>query len=208
MTLSPDTQQRIVELAGRYPSKRTALLPALKVAQAEYGYLPPTVTAEVAELVGVPHAAAAELVAFYNMLSDEPEGSVRVVVCAQLPCALRGADRLLRDLSQALGIRPGETTADGAVTLERTSECFGACHRAPMARVNEDYVENLDPEATQRLITRLSLAPPSSQVANAERAPEVIQGPVQEHTPPTLGAPRTVDTTAGTIESRPQPEER
>ncbi len=208
MTLSPETQQRIMELAGTYPSRRTALLPALKVAQAEYGYLPPTLTAEVADLVGVPHAAAAELVAFYNMLRDEPEGSLRVVVCAQLPCALRGADRLLRDLSHALGIQPGETTADGAVTLERTSECFGACHRAPMARVNEDYVESLDPEATQRLITRLSLAPPSPLAVRAETAAESIYGPVQEHVPPTAGPPRAVDTTAGAVESSPQPEGR
>jgi NADH:ubiquinone oxidoreductase subunit E len=139
--------------------RRTTLLPALKLAQTEIGYLPPPVTAEVADLVGVPHAAAAELVAFYTMLRDHPEGAARVVVCAQLPCALRGANRLLRDLAAGLGIEPGQTTPDGAVTLERTSECFGACHRAPMARVNDDYHENLDPEAAQRLLTQLRAAP-------------------------------------------------
>ena len=157
--LSAAARQRIRALADAYPARRTALLPALKLAQAEIGYLPPAVTAEVADLVGVPHAAAAELVAFYTMLRDHPEGATRVVVCAQLPCALRGANRLLRDLAAGLSIQPGETTPDGSATLERTSECFGACHRAPMARVNDDYYEQLDREATQRLLTQLRAAP-------------------------------------------------
>jgi NADH:ubiquinone oxidoreductase subunit E len=78
-----------------------------------------------------------------------------VVVCAQLPCALKGANRLLRDLAAGLGIQPGQTTPDGEVTLERTSECFGACHRAPMARVGDIYRENLDPAATQQLLQEL-----------------------------------------------------
>jgi NADH:ubiquinone oxidoreductase subunit E len=157
--LSDAARQQIRDLAGIYPMRRTALLPALKLAQAELGYLPPDVTAEVADLVGVPHAAAAELVAFYTMLRDHPGGAARVVVCTQLPCALKGANRLLRDLATGLGIEPGQTTLDGGVTLERTSECFGACHRSPMARVNDDYYENLDPEAAQRLLTRIRAAP-------------------------------------------------
>lgn len=157
VTLSAETRARIRELARRYPSTRTALLPALKLAQDEVGWLPARITAQVADEVGVPHSAAAELVGFYTMLRDHPEGDSRVVVCAQLPCALRGAEGLLRDLSAVFGIKPGETTADGAVTLERTSECFGACHRAPMARVNDEYWENLDALGAQRLITHLSL---------------------------------------------------
>jgi NADH-quinone oxidoreductase subunit E len=158
-SLSEATRERIRTLAATYPQRRTALLPALKLAQNEVGYLPAGVVAQVADEVGVPHAAAAEIVAFYTMLLPEQEGAIRVVVCGQLPCALRGAGRLLRDLSTGLGLRPGETAHDGSITLERTSECFGACHRAPMARVNDDYYENLDPEATQRLIDELRARP-------------------------------------------------
>jgi NADH-quinone oxidoreductase subunit E len=193
-TLSDDTRAKIRELTTRYPSRRTALLPSLKLAQKEVGYLPPPIIAQVADLVGVPHSAAAELVAFYTMLHEEPAGTTRVTVCAQLPCALRGAEQLLRDLSAALAIQPGETTPDGAVTLERTSECFGACHRAPMARVDDHYWENLDEAGTQRLVTHLSLTPGSgrpSHVApgtpgsprSAERGgkpAETIHGPVQQ----------------------------
>jgi NADH:ubiquinone oxidoreductase subunit E len=78
-----------------------------------------------------------------------------VEVCVQLPCALRGAERLLQELSAGLGVAPGQITPDGEVKLVRTPECFGSCHRAPMARVNEEYRENLTPDATQALVAEL-----------------------------------------------------
>jgi NADH-quinone oxidoreductase subunit E len=152
MSLSEATRQSITRLVGLYPERRTALLPALKVAQAEVGYLPPEVIAETADLVGVPHSAALELAVFYTMLHTEPGPTTRVVVCAQLPCALRGAEGLIRDLRSGLATR----IAAGSLEVERTSECFGACHRAPMARVGDAYCENLYATARQRLIGELS----------------------------------------------------
>jgi NADH-quinone oxidoreductase subunit E len=101
--LSDLTRQKIRKLVDTYPERRTALLPALKLAQLERGYLPPEVVAETADLVGVPHPAAFELVAFYNMLHAHPEGATLVTVCDQLPCALRGASRVLRQLGAGLG---------------------------------------------------------------------------------------------------------
>ena len=153
--LSERTRARIREEVERYPSRRTALLPALKLAQAEIGYLPRDVVAEVADLVGVSHAAANELATFYSMLFAEPTGAARVEVCVQLPCAVAGGERLLRQLSEALGVSPGQTTPDGRVTLVRTAECLGACHRAPMCRINDEYFEGLDSAATAALIARL-----------------------------------------------------
>jgi len=135
-----------------YPERRTALLPALKLAQADVGYLPPAAIAEAADLVGVPHSAALELARFYTMLHTEPGPARRLVVCAQLPCALRGAEGLIRDLRTGLGPR----IEAGAIEVERTSECFGACHKAPMARLDDDYRESLDGEARQRLIDELN----------------------------------------------------
>src|SRR5437867_3441924 len=152
MILAASTRQAIETLAVLYPERRTALLPALKLAQADVGYLPPEVIAETADLVGVPHSAALELAVFYTMLHTEPGPATRVVVCAQLPCALRGAEGLLRDLHRGLATRISE----GSLEVERTSECFGACHRAPMARVGETYRENLDTAARQQLIAELS----------------------------------------------------
>jgi NADH-quinone oxidoreductase E subunit len=158
--LSADTREKIQAEVAKYPRPRTALLPSLKLAQDEVGYLPPPVVAEVAELVGVSHAAAIELTTFYSMLRTEPAGRQRVEVCVQLPCAVAGGERLLHQLSEALKIEPGETTADGAVTLLRTAECFGACHRAPMARVNAEYAEYLrTPEAVATLVARLRGTP-------------------------------------------------
>lgn len=153
--LMPETREKVLAEVGRYPQPRTALLPALKLAQDQFGWLPPAAIAEVAELVGVSHASANELATFYSMLRLQPGGRARVEVCVQLPCAVRGAEQLLQMLGEGLGIRPGEVTPDGEVELIRTSECFGACHRAPMCRVNDEYRENLTLEATRRLIEEL-----------------------------------------------------
>ncbi|MBV9580773.1 MAG: NAD(P)H-dependent oxidoreductase subunit E [Chloroflexi bacterium] len=150
MTLSEDTRTAIVRLVARFPERRSALLPALKLAQREAGYLPAETIAETADLVGVPHAAALEVAMFYTMLHTEPGPTTRVVVCAQLPCALRGAEALIRELRSALDSE--------SIDVERTSECFGACHRAPMARVGDTYYENLDAQGRQALIAELRAA--------------------------------------------------
>ena len=147
MTLSAHARDAIEQLVLRFPERRSALLPALKLAQKDAGYLPPETIAETADLVGVPHAAALELALFYTMLHTEPGPPVRVVVCAQLPCALRGAEALIRELRAALD--------PATIEVERTSECFGACHRAPMARVGDTYYENLDAQGRQTLIAEL-----------------------------------------------------
>lgn len=150
--LTASTRARISEEAGRYPRRRTALLPALKIAQGEAHALMPEVIAQVADIVGVSHAAANELATFYNMLHKEPLGQTTIEVCAQLPCALRGADDVLAKLAEALGIAPGQTTANSTVTLLRTHECFGACDRAPMCLVNQEYRENLSGRALEDLL--------------------------------------------------------
>jgi NADH-quinone oxidoreductase subunit E len=150
VTLSAAARDEIERLVARFPEPRSALLPALKLAQQDVGYLPREAIAEAADLVGVPHAAALELARFYTMLHTEPGPDTRVVVCAQLPCALRGAEGLIRDLQAGLDA--------GLIDVERTSECFGACHRAPMARVGDVYYENLDAEGRQALIAELRSA--------------------------------------------------
>jgi len=153
--VSPYTERRILDEVAKYPKPRTALLPALKIAQEQQRHLPPETIGRVAELVGVSHASANELATFYSMLHKEPLGHTVVEVCAQLPCALRGADELLERLSQSLGVASGETTANGAVTLKRTHECFGSCHRAPMCLVNHEYRENLRGAALEELLSEL-----------------------------------------------------
>jgi len=158
MLLSPETRDKILAETKKYPQRRTALLPALKIAQYQVGWLPREAIGEVADLVGVSHAAANELATFYSMLNTHHRVDVKVEVCVQLPCALRGADRLLEELAVGLGIAPGETTPDGKIELHRTHECFGSCNKAPMCRLNDEYREDLTPEATQALIAELKSA--------------------------------------------------
>jgi NADH-quinone oxidoreductase subunit F len=146
-SLSAATRAAIQQEVAKYPHFRTALLPSLKLAQKDVGYLPPEIIAEVADLVGVSHAAANELTTFYSMLHTEPHGKLAVEVCVQMPCGFCGGERLLKQLEEGLGIKPGECTADGMVSLHRTPECMGACHRAPMARIGDHYVENLKTKA-------------------------------------------------------------
>lgn len=186
--LTSETRDKILAEAARYPQRRTALLPSLKLAQDQIGWLPPEAIGQVADLVGVSHASANELASFYSMLRLRPGGRARVEVCAQLPCALRGAERLLVQLAEGLGIRPGQTTADGAVELIRTAECFGACHRAPMCRVNEQYRENLTTEAARALIDELR----GASNGRPTREPMVVERPTVGRIEPAPGADAVV----------------
>jgi NADH-quinone oxidoreductase E subunit len=158
MLLSQETQSKILAEVRKYPQRRTALLPALKIAQDAVGWLPREAIADVADLVGVSRASANEIATFYSMLNTHHRVDMKVEVCVQLPCALRGADRLLQELADGLGIAPGETTPDGKLELHRTHECFGSCNKAPMCRLNDEYREDLTPEATKALIAELTLA--------------------------------------------------
>jgi NADH:ubiquinone oxidoreductase subunit E len=158
MPLSSATEAAIEVEVAKYPKRRSGLLPALKLAQAETHLLTPPVIARVADLVGVSHAAANELATFYSMLHTEPHGKTIVEVCVQLPCALRGADELLERLSSELRLEPGQTSENGALTLIRTHECFGACHRAPMCLVNGEYREHLRGEQLEGFISELRAA--------------------------------------------------
>jgi NADH-quinone oxidoreductase subunit E len=152
--LSPATRDAIATEVAAYPHKKTALLPSLKLAQKEKGWLSKETLAEVADLVGLPHSHAIELASFYSMLFTEHVAPVRVEYCIQLPCALVGAEQALQKTADKLGIkmegqfgtRHGHT-ADHQIELHGTVECYGSCHRAPMCRVGDDYVENLKTDA-------------------------------------------------------------
>jgi NADH-quinone oxidoreductase subunit E len=152
--LSQSTRDAIAKEVASYPHKKTALLPSLKLAQKERGWLSKETLAEVADLVGVPHSNAVEIASFYAMLFTEPVAPVRVEYCIQLPCALAGAEQALQKTADKLGVtlegkfgtRHGHTK-DHKIELHGTVECYGGCHRAPMCRVGDDYVENLKTDA-------------------------------------------------------------
>lgn len=151
MTLAEKYSQEIQAIFAKYPSehKRSAIMPLLYLAQREEGYISQQAMREIADLLEISVTEVAGAVGFYTLYHEKKEGKYRVQVCTDLPCALRGADEFLQELSQALGIQPGETTPDGRFTLEEVM-CLGACHRAPVFQVQSadgvTYYENMDIE--------------------------------------------------------------
>lgn len=152
--LSAETRAKIDAEIARYPQRRGALLPALHLAQAEEGWLSPAKVAALAEIFEIRPLEIQEVISFYNMFYDRPQGRHHVYVCTNLPCSLRGARTLLRALEQHLGIRAGETTPDGRITLGH-EECLGACAYAPMLRVDSRYCESLDADAAREIVDSL-----------------------------------------------------
>jgi NADH-quinone oxidoreductase subunit E len=126
----------IDNVLAKYPAdqKRSAVMPLLYIAQRERGYITRAQLDQVGEILGISSTDVASIVGFYTLYHDKPEGKYRIQVCNDLPCALRGADKFLRDFCDRLGVEPGGTTADGVVTVEGVM-CLAACHRAPMFQV-------------------------------------------------------------------------
>lgn len=137
--LSEEIIQSILDLQKLYPEKRSALIPALHLAQTEKGYLPLETQSEVASLFGIDLSEVHAVVTFYDMFFEEPVGKHVVHVCKNVSCMLRGADGVLNQLCQKLNVQPRETTADGEFTII-PSECLAACDRAPMMLVDERVV--------------------------------------------------------------------
>jgi NADH-quinone oxidoreductase subunit E len=141
--VSQELRSRIEREMSHYPQKRGALLAALHLVQAEYGHISLDATRELAALFEIRPIEVLEVVSFYNMFHSQPVGRHQVQVCTNLPCSLAGSRSLLAQLEIHLGIRAGETTADGRISLGH-EECLGACAYAPMLRIGGDYHENLD----------------------------------------------------------------
>ncbi|MFQ5415460.1 MAG: NAD(P)H-dependent oxidoreductase subunit E [Myxococcota bacterium] len=154
MVISREIRERIDAEMTRYPHKRGALLTALRLVQDELGHIAPETAAELAELFGLRPIDILEVVSFYNLLYDSPQPRHHVTVCTNLPCSLRGARGLLRQLEAHLGTRAGEATADGRIHLGH-EECLGACGYAPMMRVDDRYHEGLDVDAAKRIVDAL-----------------------------------------------------
>lgn len=153
--LRPETRAAVVALKDKYPQVGSAILDALRLAQAERGYLPPEASAEVAALLGVSPHHVHSLATFYTMFFTEPVGRYVVEVCDNLSCALWGSRRILARLEEELGVAAGETTPDGSVTLLRTIECLAACGGAPALRVNTTYVERVGDRGVAALVADL-----------------------------------------------------
>jgi NADH-quinone oxidoreductase subunit E len=143
---TPENQAKFDENVKRYPAdqRKSAILHALYLAQGQQGYLTAACMRHVAQQIGCTAADVEDVVSYYTMFFTKPVGKYVVNVCRTLSCALRGAERVTEELAARLGIRPGETDATGTFTLLEV-ECLGACDRAPVVMVNDDWHERLAP---------------------------------------------------------------
>ena len=155
-TFSPAAEAEFKDLVGRYPTASAALIPALMIAQREFGWLSPEVLAWVAGRLDVPPVRAQEVATFYTMFLREPPARHHVQVCTNIACALRGGDALLQHCAKSLGLQ-GRTgrTADGRVQLSEI-ECMGSCGTAPAMDVDGRYHENLDLTKADKILGGLS----------------------------------------------------
>jgi NADH-quinone oxidoreductase subunit E len=147
--------EAIREVARQYPDSRSAIMPALRMAQERHGgWLPPEAFEEVGEALALTPAYCQSVASFYDMFHLEPVGRHLVEVCTNVSCALVGAQQVLEAFERELGVRPGETSEDGQVTL-RTMECAGGCGWAPVVVVDHRYREPVKPEDVSAIVGEL-----------------------------------------------------
>ena len=145
--LTEQTQQTIDHWVSKFPQdkKRSALIQALIAAQEQNGgWITRELTEAVAHYLDLPTVWAHEVVSFYSMFFTEPVGRHKVNICTNISCWLNGAEGMLAHTEEKLGVKLGETTGDGRITLVREEECLAGCCGAPMAVVDGHYHEKLD----------------------------------------------------------------
>ncbi len=151
---SDDAMALVQKIINRYPEgkQKSALLPILHIAQAEFdGWLSPEVMDYVASLLKIQPIEVYEVATFYSMFNMKPVGKCLIEVCRTGPCWLMGAEDVVRYIEKKLGIKAGETTADGMFTL-KTVECLASCGTAPMMQIGETYHENLTLEKVDDIL--------------------------------------------------------
>ncbi|HRQ22059.1 MAG TPA: NAD(P)H-dependent oxidoreductase subunit E [Anaerolineales bacterium] len=160
MSLEKTHPKEVKQILSKYPPehKRSAVMPLLYLAQREEGYITKSAMQDIAHMLDITETEVAAIVGFYTLYHDKKEGKYRMQVCTDLPCALRGADEFLDNLCGNLGIKVGETTEDGLLTLEAVM-CLASCDRAPMFQTQGPdgikYHEYMTVDRTMELIEAL-----------------------------------------------------
>lgn len=150
MMLSDQRIHEILELQKKYPEKRSALIPALHLAQDEIGYLPSEIQEEVAKLFEITISEVNSIVTFYDMFHEKPMGKHVVHFCKNISCMLRGSDEIYQRICERLKLKNKLTTEDGKYSLI-PSECLGACDKAPMLIFDEEVIGPLTENELNKL---------------------------------------------------------
>lgn len=168
-----ETQNRAKEIMGRYPDKRSAVMPLLYLAMAEDGYLTDGGMEEVAGWVGLTPAQVRSVASFYTMYKRERTGRYLVSCCTSISCMLLGGDDVLHAIEDESGVPHGETDEEGLISVEHV-ECLGACGGAVAIQVNYELVEGVTPEKGRELIRWLNKARP--EAVNSDEMQELFGG--------------------------------
>jgi NADH-quinone oxidoreductase subunit E len=154
--LSDELREKIKAYLPRYPSKQAVTLPALHLVQDELRCVPLAAAREIADLLDLSPAEVNDTMTFYGFFRDEkhPLGRTRLWVCRGLACALRDGEQVLGDVCRKLNVRPGQTSADGKITVE-FAECIGVCEGAPAVLINDVGRGNVTPDKVDELIEEL-----------------------------------------------------
>jgi NADH-quinone oxidoreductase subunit E len=160
MNLLEKYPQEVKNILAKYPpeQKRSAVMPLLYLAQRDEGFVNKAALEDIAQMLDITSTDVAGIVGFYTLFHDEKAGKYRMQVCTDLPCALRGADKFLEELCGNLGVKVGETTSDGMITVEAVM-CLAGCDKAPMFQLQSsegiEYHENMTIDKTMELVAAL-----------------------------------------------------
>ncbi len=156
--LSAHVREEIARWTARFPAdrQRSAVIGALHAVQHENnGFLTAELMNEVAAYLDLPTIQVYEVATFYSMFQTKPVGRHNVAICTNVSCMLRGGEELVEHVERKLGIRSGESTADGRIYLKKEEECLAACCGAPMMMVDHKYHENLSIETVDKILDAL-----------------------------------------------------
>jgi len=146
-----ENEEKFQNLVTKYPTRQAAVLPALWLAQDQWGYLTPEIMDYVAGRLEQPPVSVYAVVEFYTMFHTRPVGTHHIQMCRTLSCTMRGCEDLTAFVERRLGIKPGETTEDNKFSFEMV-ECLGSCGTAPMMRMDDRYFEDLSEDKLERII--------------------------------------------------------
>jgi NADH-quinone oxidoreductase subunit F len=175
MNLPPALDAKFKDLVGRYPVKRSALIPMMLFAQDQFGFLSDEMLDEIAKRLDLNMVQVTETLAYYSMLRRKPAGRNHIQVCTNISCMLRGGNELYAHVQKRLGLGNHEVSPTGTFSLEEV-ECMGACTGAPAMQVNYDFYENLDPDKVDAIFEQLQDGKRPKPVA-------VISGALHERHP-------------------------
>jgi NADH-quinone oxidoreductase subunit E len=155
VTFSPEVEAEIDRHLAKYPVMRSAILPLMFIVQRERGYLDAPGVAYLAKRLRLRITDIWEVATFYSMIYTEPVGKYHIQICKTLSCKIMGEPGITDHVCNKLGIKPGETTADGKFTVSLV-ECLGSCGTAPMFQIGFDYHENLTTEKVDQILESLT----------------------------------------------------